>query len=272
LAGPCASRLAGLIRTEDDPLPIIIFARRSGFVASKKGDKHKEKTSMSFTNWKSRNARPFTFARAAVAVALMTFTLKAQFPNPIQAAKDALNKAKQQTKRGAQPVANTPATNNTPAANSIPTANTKGAISTPPGTKIEATLLSPPLPGAGFAVSPLGIHMATLAHIGSRSVVIYNNVEGPKFDQIVGGNTLVAFAFSSDGSHFAYCGQQGNAVVVMEDGKEIWRSEIEGGISAGNCGVGDMHFTSSSKHLYFEANTWILAPARLRYSTTVSQP
>jgi len=212
---------------------------------------------MTFTNWNSRNARPCTFARAAVAVGLMTFTLKAQFPNPIQAAKDALNKAKQQKKGGAQPAASTTPANTTPAANTSPTANANGAISVPPGTKIEAKLLSPPLPGAGFAVSPLGIHMATLAHSGSRSVVIYDNVEGPKFDQIVGGSALVAFAFSSDGSHFAYCGQQGNAVVVMEDGKEIWRSEVEGGISAGNCGVGDMHFTSNSKHLYFEANTRI---------------
>jgi hypothetical protein len=129
-----------------------------------------------------------------------------------------------------------------------------GALNPPSGTKIEATLLSPPLPGASFAISPLGIHMVTFSRSGSRAVVLYDNVEGPKFDQIMTNNGGVAF--SPDGAHFAYCGVQGNAAVVLEDGKEIWRNEVtDGGISAGNCGAGDMHFTSNSKHLYFMAAT-----------------
>ena len=77
------------------------------------------------------NARSRTFALAAVAAALVVWTLKAQVPN----------------------VGN-------------------GALNSPPGTKIEATLLSPPLPGASFVVSPLGIHIATLSHSGSRSVIL----------------------------------------------------------------------------------------------------
>ena len=211
------------------------------------------KASMTATNLKSGNARSRSFALAMVFAALLMWTLQAQIPNPIQAAKDAVNKAKQQNNAAAPSSrSGAPAANN-----SVNAANKDGAINPPAGTKIEATLLSPPLPGAGFVVSPLGIHMATLAHSGSRSVVIYDNVEGPKFDQIMGGNALAAFAFSSDGSHFAYCEQQGNAVVVMEDGKEIWRAEVEGGISGGNCGAGDMHFTSNSKHLYFLASTRI---------------
>jgi len=135
-----------------------------------------------------------------------------------------------------------------------------GALNPPAGTKIEATLLSPPLPGAGFAVSPLGIHMATLTRSGSRQVVLYDNVEGPKFDQILGGPGAVgAIAFSSDGSRYAYCGQQGNDVIVVADGKEVWRQTIQGTVSWSNCGAGDMHFTSNSKHLYFVASTQVAA-------------
>jgi hypothetical protein len=212
-------------------------------------------------NSKSGNARSCTFALATVVAALSVWTLNAQILNPIQAAKDALNKARQQTNAAPQRSANSnpAAANGTPAAaNGTPAANNNGAFNPPPGTKIEATLLSPPLPGAGFAVSPLGIHMATLTHSGSRPVVLYDNVEGPKFDQIMGGgNAQTAFAFSPDGSHYAYCGQQGNAAVVMEDGKEVWRgSETDG---PGSCPAADMHFTSNGKHLYFLANTRVSA-------------
>jgi len=230
---------------------------------------------MTFINSKSGKAWSRAFARATVLTALLVWTLEAQFPNPIQAAKDALKKAKQQTTTAPQPSANgTPTANTTPAVasgtpsapnatptapNGTPATNTNGALNPPPGTKIEAALLSPPLPGAGFAVSPLGIHMATLSHSGSRPVVLYDNVEGPKFDQIMGsGNAQATFAFSPDGSHFAYCGQQGNAAVVMQDGKEVWRgSEADGPTS---CPAGaDIHFTSNSKHLYFLANTKVAA-------------
>ena len=197
----------------------------------------------------------------ATAVSILPFgSLTAQFPNPIQAAKEALKKAGQPAQAGQLAQAGQQTKAGAPAsANGSSAANENGAFSPPPGTKIEAALLSPPLPGAGFAVSPLGIHMATLSRSGSRAVVLYDNVEGPKFDQIMGGNPLTAFAFSPDGSHFAYCGQQGNAVVVMEDGKEIWRSEVDGTISFSSCGAGDTHFTSNSKHLYFVATTRVSA-------------
>src|SRR5580658_5374993 len=148
---------------------------------------------MTFMNSKSGNARLHTFALATVLTVSVVWTLEAQIANPIQAAKDAL-KAKQPSK------ATTPAS-----AASNPAANNNGTISPPPGTKVEATLLSPPLPGAGFAVSPLGIHMATLTRSGSRPVVLYDNAEGPKFDQIIGGqNSQTAFAFSPDGTRYAY--------------------------------------------------------------------
>jgi len=229
---------------------------------------------MTLKNWKLADARLRTLALATAFSLLPGALLQAQILNPIQAAKDALNKAKQQNKAGAQPPPNgTTTTANTPpaAANSTPAtahgssaANENGPFNPPAGTKIEATLLSPPLPGAGFAVSPLGIHMATLTHSGSRLVMLYDNVEGPKFDQII-ANGSIGVAFSPDGSHFAYCGQQGNEVVVMEDGKEVWRSSetnLQGGLDWSSCGAGLMRFTSNSKHLYF--------PAESRYNSTLA--
>src|SRR5579871_4533580 len=206
-------------------------------------------------------------ARLALGAVLLILTggsLAAQIPNPIQAAKDALKKAKQQ--QAGQPAQAGQQAKAGPEAQATgsPAANETGAFSPPPGTKIEATLLSPPLPGAGFAVSPLGIHMATVTHSGSRSVVLYDNVEGPKFDQIF-ANGGIGVAFSSDGSHFAYCGQQGNEAVVMEDGKELWRSSetnVQGGLDWSSCGAGEMHFTSNNKHLYFKAGS--------RFSSTIA--
>jgi hypothetical protein len=216
---------------------------------------------MKFTNWKPGNARSRTFVFATVVAALLVCTLKAQIPNPIQAAKDALNAAKQQTKGGAQPSSSgAPA-----AANGTPATNNNGALNPPPGTKIEATLLSPPLPGAGFVISPLGIHMATIAHSGSRMVVIYDNVEGPKFDTIMGGNPIAAIAFSPDGARYAYCGQQGNEAIVIADSKEMWRSSetnVQGGLDGASCGAGTMRFSSNSKHLYI--------PSSSRFNSTLA--
>jgi hypothetical protein len=51
-------------------------------------------------------------AIATILAALLVLTLEAQIPNPIQAAKDALNKAKQQTKATPASPAGSPAANN----------------------------------------------------------------------------------------------------------------------------------------------------------------
>src|SRR5208283_5038632 len=134
--------------------------------------------------------------------------INAQSTNPIQAAKDALNRSKQQKAAPQTAAANT-------------SANTTGPFTPPPGTKIDPVLLAPSMPGAGFFVSPHGIHMATLGHSGSRSTIIYDGVEGPKFDQIFGGPG--AITFSPDGSRYAYCGRQGSDFVVMVDSKEMFR-------------------------------------------------
>jgi hypothetical protein len=65
----------------------------------------------------------------------------AQLANPIQAAKDAINKGKQQ--KAAPPALNGTAPNGAAPANRSSAANPNGAINPPPGTKIEPTLLAP---------------------------------------------------------------------------------------------------------------------------------
>ncbi len=121
-----------------------------------------------------------------------------------------------------------------------------GSFTPPAGTKIEQQVLAPLQSGARFYVSPHGVHVATVTTSGSRAVMIYDNVEGPKFDEIFG------VAFSPDGSRYAYCGRSGNQFVVMADGKELFRSSdsLEGR-SGGSCQLG---FTSNSKHVYNVSN------------------
>ena len=179
--------------------------------------------------------------------AVLSFGAHAQIVNPIQAAKDAYNKSKQQKQQGQQPAAQGQRQNGMSAA------ATNGPFAPPPGTKIEPTLLAPREQGAQFAVSPRGVHMGTVSHSGSRWTVIYDGVPGPLFDQIFPqGNSLTGLIFSPDGSRYAYCGLQGNEAVVMVDGKELFRdshTNVQNRIDANSCQ--QLSFTSNSKHVYF---------------------
>lgn len=127
-----------------------------------------------------------------------------------------------------------------------------GPFTPPRNVKIEQTVVGPAIQTYAYAVSPHGSHVATNTHNGSRQVIIYDGVEGPKFDQIFqeGPNASVPVIFSPDGNRYAYCGQIGDQWVVMLDGKELGRSSdsANGAISALSCQIG---FTSNSKHLYF---------------------
>jgi hypothetical protein len=129
--------------------------------------------------------------------------------------------------------------------------NDTGPFTPPPGTKIDPVVMAPVEQGSQLAVSPLGIHVATLSHSGSRAVIIYDGVAGPKFDQLFveggGGHPVI---FSHDGNHWAYCGQQGSNWVVMEDGKELTRGSdtVNGAMGTNSCTLG---FTSNSKHLFY---------------------
>jgi WD40 repeat protein len=213
---------------------------------------------------------------AAIAIAVLVMTpgrAAAQNQNPIDAIKDAWKKAKDQGKNGqpgqplpGQPVSGQPVSGqplgaaqpaNAPQARGGAAVNDTGPFTPPAGTKIEPVVMAPLEQGAQFAVSPHGIHVATLSHSGSRQVIIYDGVAGPKFDQIFTGSIPNGVVFSPDGNRYAYCGQSGNQYVVMVDGKELVRS------SESNNGVIDwqsckaLNFSPNSKHVYY---TSIVAP------------
>src|ERR1035438_7504115 len=134
-----------------------------------------------------------------------------------------------------------------------PPANGTGPFTPPAGTKIESVIVAPVEQGSQFGVSPHGVHVATLSHSGSRAVMIYDGVPGPKFDQIFGqGATgVLGVIFSPDGKRYGYCGRLGSEFIVMADGKEVARSAEtdQGGlITANSCMIG---FTPGSKHVYY---------------------
>jgi hypothetical protein len=138
--------------------------------------------------------------------------------------------------------------------------NESGPIKPPAGTKIEETVLAPLQQGARFQVSPHGLHVATIENDGSRAVVYYDGVEGPKFDQILTQLSTDGVVFSPDGNRYAYCARAGNQYVVMVDGKELARSsESQGGTVVGtNCQLG---FTSNNKHVYYFSNVTVTNPS-----------
>jgi len=135
--------------------------------------------------------------------------------------------------------------------------NESGPIHAPHGTKVEETVLAPLSNGAKFFISPHGVHVATWENSGSRAVVYYDGVPGPKFDEILGGqinsSAEAKVVFSPDGKRYAYCGRLGNELVVMMDGKEFMRSSEsqEGRFDGSSCGLG---FTSNSQHVFLIQN------------------
>ena len=138
-----------------------------------------------------------------------------------------------------------------------PESVTSGPIHPPHGIKVEETVLAPLAPQAKFFISPHGVHVATVESSGSRAVVYYDGVPGPRFDEILGGqmnsSSEAGIAFSPDGKRFAYCGRLGAEMVVMVDGKEFLHSSDsqEGRFDGGSCRLG---FTSNSRHLFLVQN------------------
>lgn len=168
--------------------------------------------------------------------------------------KQQAQKAKQQTQT---PSAQAPQGQNSPghvarAANPAGTDPT-GPFTAPSGTKIDTALMAPFQQGAPFTVSPRGVHVASEQLSGSRQVIVYDGVAGPKFDRLLptsDTSTDHAVVFSPDGNRWAYCGIQGSEWVVMLDGKELVRQPVpaEG---AANHHLCDLSFTQNSKHLFF---------------------
>ena len=134
----------------------------------------------------------------------------------------------------------------------------------PRGTKIEEKVMAPVQDRAKFAISPHGVHVATIETEGSRAVVWYDGVEGPRFDEIIAQNASASdsIVFSPDGNRYAYCARSGNQFVVMVDGKELMRSseaQSSGRLDTNSCMLG---FTSNSKHVFFLSSGHIDNPDR----------
>jgi len=200
-----------------------------------------------------------SLAMLATLIATIPGTTNAQTapkkPSLWQQMKDAAKQAGQpagQPAQQPQPAGQKPAKPGQPAQPGAAQGNDTGPFTPPPGTKIDPVVMAPVEQGAQFAVSPHGIHVATLSHSGSRAVIIYDGVTGPKFDQLFmeGGGGASPVVFSPDGNRWACCGQQGNEWVVMVDGKELTRGKAGPSvqINAISCTLG---FTSNSKHVYF---------------------
>jgi len=202
-------------------------------------------------------------AMAIAASILMPGSAPAQSQNPIDAIKDAWKKAKEQQKQGknGQPMPGQPPgaaqPGNAPQARGGAPINDSGPFKPPAGTKIEEKALAPLQQGARFMVSPHGVHVATTEMDGSRPVVYYDGVEGPKFDALLTGAANEVIVFSPDGKRYAYCARSGNQYVAMVDGKELVRSnELQGGAcSRTGSPSSDLRFTSNSKHVYYFAST-----------------
>ncbi len=198
---------------------------------------------------------PLTVAVMLLVAGLVTWPAAAQSQNPIQALKDAWKNAKPQPpqpQRG-QPGQQQPGQKPGQQARGQGQTDDSGPIVPPAGTKVEQHVLAPVQQGAVFYVSPHGVHVATVGTSGSRATVIYDGVEGPKFDEILrqeSGSSHVVF--SPDGNRYAYCARSGDQFVVMVDGKELTRSSesYSGMFNGGLCRLG---FTSNSRHMYYSS-------------------
>lgn len=123
--------------------------------------------------------------------------------------------------------------------------------------------------GTIYTLSPTGLHLATMSAKGSRFVVTVDGVEGPPFDQILNaaGEFTLAYdfnfnpvktlkwqgpvAFSPDGSRHAYAARTGKDIIVMADGKEIFRAPY----STAAPPVSVLSFTPDGKRVVFYQQT-----------------
>ncbi|HEY6345071.1 MAG TPA: hypothetical protein VIY49_26540 [Bryobacteraceae bacterium] len=149
--------------------------------------------------------------------------------------------------------------------------NLDNPFTPPPDIKVDSVQVAPFVQGVQFAVSPQGIHVAIPAPSGSRTVAMYDNTAGPKFDRLFPeGNGSSPVIFSPDGKRYAYCGAVGTEWVVMVDGKELTRGKasVEGAGTL-SCQLG---FTANSKHIYFLSRPMSNAEPRLFFDGKPAGP
>lgn len=83
--------------------------------------------------------------------------------------------------------------------------NLSAPFTPPADIKVESVPVAPFIQGVQFAVSPHGIHVAIPGPSGSRQVVLYDNLAGPKFDKLFPeGDGSSPIIFSPDGKRYAY--------------------------------------------------------------------
>lgn len=170
----------------------------------------------------------------------------AQTKNPIEAAKEALKKALEQKKKKAK---DDSTQTGSPGGSQAPETAAKTTLSS--NAKVEAQVLLTSEPGLQFVVSPKGHHLAAAVLRGSRSVVVHDGVDGPRFDEIINVDRANKVLFSLDGNHYAYVGRLGQEWVVTVDGKEQARGPW--GQYWQSLQVDWADFTPGGKHFWFTA-------------------
>jgi hypothetical protein len=135
----------------------------------------------------------------------------------------------------------------------------------------DSTEISPAsAPNAAYVLSPKGLSLATVMMKGSRWVVVVDGKEGPTFDEVLksasqfvtqyssDGDPLSVqisppqqVVFSPDGKRHAYAARSGEEVVVVVDGKEVYRAPFQRAAAP----VSMLGFTPDSKRYYFYTPT-----------------
>lgn len=87
--------------------------------------------------------------------------------------------------------------------------------------QIEEAVLGPYDPRGASTFSKDGLHLAITVAKGSKSVMMVDGVEGPRFDSRVG-----ELVFSQDGRRHAYLAISGTDGILVLDGKEVARDPL----------------------------------------------
>ncbi len=233
------------------------FSRSSGGVA-----RAKRRCDWGIRMRHSSRRSMLSSACLAVAIGLLSFSVGAQTPKK-ESVWDKIKKAGQQGAQQGQPQQPTqpqqpgqrPSRAGQPPQGGAQI-NDSGAFKPPAGTKLEATVLAPLQERATFEVSPHSVHVATTETDGSRAVVYYDGVVGPKFDEILRqtyGNVVFSpegptgsaegVVLSPDGDHYAY-----NLTVGDPYHGDRYGFVVDGKIVPYM--AGSPQWTADSKHLY----------------------
>lgn len=122
------------------------------------------------------------------------------------------------------------------------------------GVNVEQKVLVTGEPGLQYWISPKGLHVAAMVLRGSRTAIVHDGVEGPRFDEILALQQQIRVAFSDNGERHAYVGRLGDEWVLMVDGKEVARGKPWADVSNGPI-VKALGFTPGDRHVYMVTNS-----------------